>query len=718
MIISRLVRNVPDFVLFCGHGIILSITTTRSKMKNLTLGSVFTAIILVQISCQMEKPDLNTETVPGIILEYMDTTADPANDFFRYVNGGWLDRTEIPADRGRWGSFDELRKNTSDNMLAVLKKSIEDESFEKGSDQEKAVTFYKTAMDTAYLDMLGIDPILNDLKEIDRISSIPELQDYLVKTAPMQHGILFGIGVNPGFDDSDIYDAFMGPGVLGLPERDYYLKEDAETREIQEKYKAHVVRMLGFLDIDEPESKDIAEDIYALEKRMAAIRLSKEERRNTPLLNNPRTVSEIQSMTPAFNWRSMMDELGARTVDTIVVTEPKYMEELNRILEEESLEKIKNYAKWSILNQSAVYLNSELDAANFDFYGKVLGGMEKQRPRWERVLDVCNGTIGEALGKLYVDTYFPPEAKETALEMVTDLKDAFGERIKRLEWMSDTTKEKALKKLAAFKVKIGYPDTWKDYSKMELKGPSAGGSYYSNIQAVNMWNWERDLNRIHQKVDKSEWFLPPQVVNAYYNPFYNEIVFPAAILQYPFYHYRADAALNYGGIGAVIGHEMSHGFDDSGSRFDAEGNLRNWWTDNDRKRFEERAGLLIEQFNEYEPIKGIRLNGEFTLGENIGDLGGLNIAYDGLQRYLHKHGDPGLIDGYTQNQRFFLSWGTIWRTKTREETLKNLIQTDPHAPGMYRAIAPQSNMESFYHAFNVKENDALYRPVEKRVYIW
>jgi len=666
----------------------------------------------------MENEKSTVEKVPGIVLENMDSTFDPANNFFRFVNGRWLDKVELPADRGRWGSFDELRRNTSDNMLSILEKSIKEKSYVAGSDQEKAVIFYETAMDTAFLDGLGLDPIMEDVRKIDEISNVSELQDYLMESAPLQVGVLFGFGIMPGFDDSNIYDPVIVPGTLGLPERDYYLKDDEDSRNIQEKYIAHVSKMLQYLDYSASEADKNAQSIYELEKRMASVRLSKEERRNFNLLNNPRSISDIQAMVPAFNWKLILDGFGAGEIDTVVVHELKYMQELSGILNEESIETIKHYTKWSLFKDYAIYLSTEIDNANFEFYGIVMQGTETQKPRYERVLNVCNGTIGEALGKLYVDAYFPPEAKETALEMVTDLKEAFGERIKKVEWMSDTTKEKALKKLAKFKVKIGYPDQWKDYSTMVISSPDNGGSYYSNMKAVNKWNWEKDLKRINKTVDKSEWMMPPQVVNAYYNPFYNEIVFPAAILQPPFYNYQADAAVNYGGIGAVIGHEMSHGFDDMGSRFDAEGNLKNWWTETDRKQFEERTELLVAQFDAYEPLVGININGKFTLGENIGDLGGLNIAYDGLQRYLAKHGDPGLIDGFTQDQRFFISWGTVWRTKMRDETLKNQIKTDPHSPGMFRAISPQSNMESFYAAFNVSEGDEMFRTEDKRVYIW
>ncbi len=340
------------------------------------------------------------------------------------------------------------------------------------------------------------------------------------------------------------------------------------------------------------------------------------------------------------------------------------------------------------------------------------------RPRWERVLDVSNWSIGEAIGKLYVDGYFPPEAKATAEAMVANIKAAFGERIKQLDWMSEPTKEKALEKLNTFRVKIAYPDDWKDYSDLVVKGPEEGGSYLENLKNVRLWNWREDMEKIGEPVDKDEWFMAPQIVNAYYNPTNNEIVFPAAILQPPFYNYQADPAVNYGGIGAVIGHEISHGFDDQGSRYDKAGNLKNWWSDEDRRRFEALTKKLAAQYDAYEPLEGVRVNGQFTLGENIGDLGGINVAFDGLQRHLAQQGDPGPIDGFTQNQRFFISWASIWRTKYRDEALKNQINTDPHSPGMYRAVGPAVNMLAFYDAFGIGEGDAHYRPDSVRVKIW
>jgi putative endopeptidase len=451
---------------------------------------------------------------------------------------------------------------------------------------------------------------------------------------------------------------------------------------------------------------------------MASAMFTKEERRDLSLQNNPRSIDQVKQLVPAFNWDQYFSGIGIPALDTVIVMQLKYMEEMNGILGDTDIATLKEYIKWSQFNQWSAFLNSEIEKANFDFYYTELDGIPEMKPRDESVLGVLNNQLGEALGKLYVDEYFPPEAKAIALDMVENLKLAFGERIRNLDWMSDTTKQKALDKLDAFNVKIGYPDKWKDYSKLEIRGPDEGGTYISNMINYWKWIWEEDLGKMDEPVDKSEWHLPPQVVNAYYSPLFNEIVFPAAILQPPFYNYRADPAVNFGGIGAVIGHEMSHGFDDKGSMFDKDGNLKNWWQDEDRERFFTRAQKLIDQFDGYEPFEGVHVNGKFTLGENIGDLGGVNIAYDGLQRHLAENGDPGLIDGYTQDQRFFISWGTIWRTKMRDEALRNQIKTDPHTPGMYRAIGPLENLTAFYNAFGVEEGNKHWTADSLRVHIW
>lgn len=679
---------------------------------------LFSLFLTVLASCQDAGPVEGTDEIPGIELSYMDTTVSPGQDFFEFVNGQWLKTTEIPADRSRWGSFNELGKNTSDRVLGVLQGAMTGDTYAPGSDQAKAADFYETAMDTVHLDGLGIEPIRSELEQVDAITDQEDLAAYLIASAPLRHGALFGLGIRSDPNDSDRNATYLGAGSIGLPDREYYTKEDEESKELQEKYRQHLARMLQFIDYEADQAEQAAADIYELEYKLAEARMTKEESRNPLARNNPRSIEQLGELAPAFDWRAYLDGIGAGAVDTVIVSDLEYFKALNEVLNSTDIETMKDYIKWTELDAAASYLTTEIDQANFDFYGKELSGTQSMRPRSERVVGIANRVIGEAIGKLYVDAYFPPEAKQAAEEMVENMRIAFGERIKNLEWMTAATKEKALEKLSSFKVKIAYPDEWKDYSDLNIQGVAEGGSYVGNIINATRWEWEKDLEKIGEPVDKSEWFMSPQIVNAYYNPLYNEIVFPAAILQPPFYNYKADAAVNYGGIGAVIGHEMSHGFDDQGSRYDAEGNLANWWTEEDRANFEARAKQLVEQYNAYEPLEGVNVNGEFTLGENIGDLGGLNIAYDGLQRHLTEHGDPGLIDGFTPEQRFFISWGTIWRIKARDEALKTQINTDPHSPGRYRAIGPISNSTAFYKAFDVKEGDPLFRPDSLRVNIW
>ena len=683
--------------------------TTRLSLFGL-LSTIFFAF-----ACQPGQQEAEMES--GIDLANMDTTVNPANDFYTFVNGKWMEQTEMPADRSRWGSFNELARNTDEKTLKVLQQATESGKYGPETDQAKAALFYQTAMDTVYLDELGIEPALADLQEIDKIASIAELQQFLIKKAPDQMGYLFNFGVGTDPKNSNQHAAFLGSGAIGLPERDYYLNDDEDTREIQDKYKKHIVRMFGFFGVAEDEATEIAEQVYLLEKQMAAAKMNKVDRRNPLLRNNPRTVPELSELTPVVDWQKFFSGVGV-SIDTVIVSELKYYEALNDILQEENLPVLKNYMKWTFINDVAGILSTELDEANFDFYGKVLSGQEKQRPRSERILSQANWTIGEAIGKLYVDEYFPPEAKATAEAMVDNIMVAFGERIKNLDWMSDSTKEKALHKLSTFVVKIGYPDEWKDYSELSITGKADGGSHYQNMKNISHWSWQKELKDLNEPVNKSEWFMAPQIVNAYYNPPYNEIVFPAAILQPPFYNYKADAAVNYGGIGAVIGHEVSHGFDDQGSRYDAEGNLKNWWTDEDRENFEARAAKLASQYSEFEVLPDVYVNGEFTLGENIGDVGGVSAAYDGLQLHLQQEGNPGLIDGFTPEQRFFISWATVWRTLIRDEALKQQVKTDPHSPGQIRAFAPLENVDGFYEAFYIKEGDKHFRPVEERVYIW
>ncbi len=683
-------------------------------MRSFLTLCLFIAIAITAFS----QTEATMATKPALDLSLMDSSVDPADDFFRYVNGRWIDQVEIPADRERWGSFDELRMNTDANTLRVLESAIASGKYGVDTDQGKAALFYQTGMDVDQINAKGIQPIQPYLDQVDGIRTIADLRSVLVELKWAGSGPLVDFGVSPDLKNSQVYSIYIGTGDLGLPERDYYLKQDSASIALREAYQKHVATMLEMIGQDPDRARAAARRILDLETRMAESLMTKEERRNPYSRYHPMTMEELIALVPSFDWKAYFQPFGLADREMVVVSQPDYLARLEVLLQENQVESWKDYIRWTILVGAADFLGTEVEEAKFEFYGKTLRGLQTMKPRHERVLKMVNGTLGEALGKLYVDAYFPAEAKEKAVDMVQNILEAFEDRIRALDWMSDTTKEKAIRKLATFTVKIGYPDKWKDYSDLQVKSFADGGSYFQNIVEATRWNFEDDLNKLDKEVDRSEWFMSPQVVNAYYNPLYNEIVFPAAILQPPFYHYQADAAVNFGGIGAVIGHEISHGFDDQGSQFDEVGNLNNWWTDGDRERFVARNRKLIDQFNAYEPLPGLHVNGEFTLGENIGDLGGVNVAFSGLQKYYEKHGRPEPIDGFTGEQRFFLSWGTIWRTKTRDEALKTQIATDPHSPGQYRAIGPLVNMPEFYEAFEVTEKNTLYRNEETRVRIW
>lgn len=675
------------------------------------------ATVLVT-GCKDDKELAQNEEGRGINLANMDTTVTAREDFFRFVNGKWIDNNEIPADKTVWGSFNELREKTDTDALALLEEAAENGDLDPATDQAKAVYLYKTIMDTVTRNKQGTEPIQPYLAKIDAIKNRADLQDYLTQMHMYGGGGFFGFGVRADAKNSNMNAAYLFPGGLGLPDRDYYVADDADSKEKRQKYVAHVKRMLQYIGVSEQEAAVSAKKILAFETEMAQPRLDKVDRRDARKTYNPMTVAELQNTTPAINWKKFFDEIGAQDVDTIIVRQPKYMESLQNILAAGNVDEWKEYLRWTLLNEAAGMLTTDIEKANWEFYSQTLRGAKEQLPRNERALATINRTLGEALGKLYVEEHFPAEAKQKAEEMIRNVIIAFEKRIDNLSWMSDSTKVKAKEKLTTTTIKVGYPDEWKDYSTLEVNKPEDGGSYFQNMLNAAKWNVEDDMSKLGQPVDKSEWFMAPQIVNAYYNPSYNEIVFPAAILQPPFYDYKADAAVNYGGIGAVIGHEISHGFDDSGSRFDAEGNLNNWWTDKDLEQFETLGGKLADQYSAIEVLDSVYINGKYTLGENIGDLGGVNAAYDGLQLHLQEHGNPGEIDGFTPEQRFFLSWATVWRTKMREEALRNRIKTDPHSPGQYRAFVPLQNIDAFYEAFDITEGDPMYVKPENRVKIW
>ena len=672
------------------------------------------ALVLASIGADAQEKSKNH----GIELQYMDKSVRPNDDFFQFVNGTWVKQTEIPSDRTRWGSFDELRQNTDVDALAILKEAEADKKLDPKSDQAKAVNLYKTILDTVTRNKQGITPLKPYLAKINAVKNVKDMQALMTEMEPYGGIGFFGTNIGSDSKNSNRNVVSVGPGRLGLPDRDYYVSDDADSKEKKAKYELHVAKMLQYLGEKPADAKKDAARVVAIETAMAQPRLDRVERRDRRKSYNPMSVADLQKLVPSFNWDSYLTGVGLPKLDTLIVTQPKYMTALEQIFKENKVADWKAYMKWTLLNQSTSLLSTEVENANFDFYGKTLTGAIKQRPRDERALQTVNGSVGEALGKLYVAKKFPPEAKVKAEGMIKNVFLAFENRINKLPWMTKATKASAIEKLRKSRVKIGYPDKWKDYSALTIVSPEKGGTYFENTKNLSKWRYEEDLTKLNKPVNKDEWFMSPQTVNAYFNPSYNEIVFPAAILQPPFYDYRADEAVNYGGIGAVIGHEISHGFDDSGSRYNADGNLVDWWSAEDLAQFTDLGGALADQYSTLQPLPGTFVDGKFTLGENIGDLGGVNAAYDGLQLYLKENGNPGLIDGYTPEQRFFISWATIWRTKARDEAIKNQVKTDPHSPGMYRAYVPLQNVDAFYEAFNIKKGDKMYIDPKKRVKIW
>ena len=682
----------------------------------------FLAIISFGIvACRQEKSE---EKVVGIALENMDNTVRPNDDFFRHVNGAWIDKTEIPDDQTSWGGFNQLRKKTDADVLEILNKAIKERNFPKvkdaqgneiDSDQEKAVNYYESIMDTVSRNKQGKSPLKPFLSKVNALISKKDIQEYITNMAPYGGGGFYGFGVYNDLKNSSQYAGYLGAGGLGLS-RDYYL--DDKVKDKLEKYQEFVAKMLEEFGDDAKTAKMNAATIVAFEKSLAEPMMTKEQKRDTRNMYNPMTVAALQKMAPSINWKAHLTGVGVKDLDRIIVTDPGYFKAMSAIFDKRSVKDIKLLLRWNTINTSLGLLSTDLEKANWEFYAKEMRGAKKQRARDERALGNLNGAIGEALGKLYVDAKFPPEAKKKAEEMIDNVMLGFEKRIASLAWMSDATKTKALEKLHKLTVKIAYPDVWKDYSELQVKGLKEGGTYFENAINVTKWNYNKNMAKLGQEVDRTEWGMSPQTVNAYFNPVNNEIVFPAAILQPPFYNYKADEAVNYGGIGAVIGHEISHSFDDQGARFDGDGNLKNWWTASDSEKFNVIGKKLVKQYSDIIAIDSMRLNGEYTLGENIGDLGGVQAAYEGLQIFLQKNGRPEKIDGYTPEQRFFLSWGTIWRTKMRDEALKNLIMTNTHAPGMYRAYMPLKNVDAFYDAFDVQEGDKMYLKPEDRVRIW
>ena len=672
------------------------------------------AVVAALAACSRQEPAETAADaaapVSGLALENMDTSIRPGDDFFRYVNGKWLDETEIPADKGSYGGFGILADEAQENLKVIIEEAANGD-FEKGSDEQKVGDLYNAYLDMETRNAKGVEPLAAQFSRIDKIANEEDLARYMADANRRRVSMPLDIDQLADWNDSSKYSMIVTQGGLGLPDREYYLKDDAVSQSIRDAYVAHIAKMFDLAGL--PDGANAAQTIMALETRLAGQNMPKEEVRNRAKNYQTFARDEWAEVMPAFPWAAWLDAFGVPELDSLVLYMTDYLGALDGILRDTDLATWKTYLYWNELNNAAGVLSEDLDQQNFEFYGKVLSGTEEQRPMWRRATMTVSGSLGEILGRIYVARHFPPEAKRRMEELVGNLIKAYEVSIRNLDWMSDATKEEALRKLSKFEPKIGYPDEWKDYSALDIEADDL----YGDLERAALVEHQREIDRHYGPVDRGEWGMTPQTVNAYYSPPLNQIVFPAAILQPPFFNLEADDAVNYGAIGAVIGHEIGHGFDDQGSRFDGDGSLRDWWTDADRAEFKKRTGALVAQYNEFHPFDDLAVNGEYTQGENIGDLGGITIGLLAYKLSLDGKEAP-VIDGFTGVQRVFLGYGQIWRNKYRDELLRQLIATDPHSPTEYRANGAVRNVPEWYEAFDVKPGDALYLPPEERVKIW
>ncbi|SKB29318.1 M13 family metallopeptidase [Daejeonella lutea] len=642
----------------------------------------------------------------------MDLTVKPGEDFYNYASGTWIKNNPVPPKETRWGSFNQLRDFNINAVKTILAESANSKA-PAGSIERRVGDFYTAGMDSVTIEKLGYTPIKADL---DKVSTLTDLSSVINHAAAMRtYGAgspFFGFFV--GQDRKNVKNLVpqLGQGGTTLPDRDYYLKNDARSLKIQEAYKNYIAKLFTLSGTPQTEAAKNAETIFNFEKKLAEAQMSRVEMRDPYKTYNKFAINDFAKTTSNLNWQKLLPLMKVNGQDTILVSSPKFFTDLNAALGSTPVNDLKTYLRWNVLKSSAPYLSSDFVNANFAF-NQVITGQKVQTPRWQRMSSLTDGTVGELLGQLYVDKHFKPEAKARMQELVSNLVKAYEIRIKNLDWMSDATKQKALDKLHAFTPKIAYPDKWKTYDGLEIDRKS----FFKNLKNASAWGYEDMVGQLGKPVDKTKWGMTTPTVNAYYNPVNNEIVFPAGILQFPFFDPNADDAVNYGGIGAVIGHEISHGFDDSGSQYDKDGTLRNWWTEEDMTRFKAKAKALQEQYDAYTVLDTIHVNGKLTLGENIGDLGGLNAAYEAFK--MTKQGQSNeKIDGFTPDQRFFLSWAQVWKGNILNETAAQLIVTDTHSPGPYRTIGAPVNMDAWYKAFDIKPGDKLYKKPEDRIRIW
>ena len=647
----------------------------------------------------------------GVDTTNFDRSVRPQDDFFRYVNGGWLKRTQIPSDRSSYGSFVQLRDRSEEALRAIIEEAAAARDAQPGSETQKVGDLYASFMDSARIEASGIAPLRPELARIAALrdrAALPELYARLMRLG-VQTPMSFGVGQDAR--QATRYIVSVGQSGLGLPDRDYYLKKDARLAAARAAYQTYLETVLRLAGDRDPAAG--ARAVLAFETALAEKHWDRARSRDREATYNLRTVAQLDSAMPGFSWGRLLQAAGAASTPGIVVRQPDYLAAMNQLVASTPLHVLKQYLTVKLVDSYASALSSPFVNAQFAYRGKALQGLEENRPRWKRGVGVVEGTLGEAAGRLYVQRNFRPESRERMQQLVGNLRAAFGEAIDSLEWMSPATKVQAHTKLAKFNVKIGYPDQWRDYSALEVRRGDLAG----NLMRAAEFGYNRMVRRLGQPIDRSEWGMTPQTVNAYYSSTMTEIVFPAAILQPPFFDPSADDAVNYGGIGAVIGHEISHGFDDQGRRSDGEGNLRDWWTEADNEAFKQRADALVAQYGAFSPLEGLNVNGRLTLGENIGDVSGLAMAYRAYRKSLNGREAP-VIDGLTGDQRFFMGWAQVWRTLQRDDALRQQIMTDSHSPGEYRVNGVLRNIPEFYRAYNVQPGDKMYLPPEQRVKIW
>lgn len=642
---------------------------------------------------------------------HMDRSVDPKTDFFKFAAGTWIKQNPVPGDKSRWSGFEELQERNWELVREILELSAS--ASEKSRRGKLVGALYRSAMDTQRIDALGFRPIQADLQRIEHLRSHAQLWRLLGRLHLENWNAAFSPGVSPDAKKSTHYAFRIWQGGLGLPDRDYYLAEGFASQ--REGYERHVARMLRMAGDNSGAAEAKAKSILALEAALAKASKTRVELRDTEANYNKFPVREWEGRFPSAAWKDYFAELGLARMDSLIVGQPKFFEAMASEMGARPLEEWKSYLRWHVIRSAAPYLHREAEEASFEFYGTALRGQPRQEPRWQRAARVLDQSVGEAVGAIYVEKHFPPAARVRMKELIQDLRAVFQDRLGKLDWMSAETRARGLAKFDRFTQKIGHPEKFKTYEGLRVKTDD----YVGNIRRAAALESKRQLGRVGKAVDRSEWHMTPQTVNAYFNPLQNEIVFPAAILQPPFFDLAADEAVNYGAIGVVIGHEITHGYDDQGRKFDADGNLKDWWTQDDAREFEARAGKLVKQYGDYEALPGLKVNGRLTLGENIADLGGTSIAFEAMQRALAR--DPAKrkrVDGFTPEQRFFLSLSQLWRVNWREAELRRRIVVDPHSPAQFRAVGSHVNLQEFYDAFQIKEGDTMWRPVESRAKIW